>query len=997
MSGKDQHEGTQQPQPMSEGADVSQPSEATSGPARAASKGKGRAVSGESQANARGEQSVKRTRDDRVISADSTRTYQSEIVPAVEVTRSEHLLNWQRFTSIRSSLKLKKVVEGTYPDHRIVEERVNALFNQPERNSSEKLQSIDTSQRTSWIPEGLISGEDEDGAKQYGEILCELLKRAPLSEIKLARTHKVGQLLTHIALVRLHKVRGDTTALMHRDMFELSAFRPFQTAWSKSRKCYEATLATYDADMQAQSERTKLDIDPLLTNPEHLAPELPESIRDQAGDSALLTGLNNADQQAHLRAMRLCKHVQYVMFGTFGDAQKLMDIAGAIADQFKTPIQSSSVVNLYEGLAMYNLAIDGANTRITPSSHVAEDIEEGDKLNIIIKGHERVRIAAVLEAMTHTTLGGANAVEAFRAGVEKADKINNAGQELNLANNCHHSDSERQNCIHVCHGCNGLCLGMDLVYVHGDQLHVCAKCGDKDDFTLTITDFSPPRPRPLAAAGKAKKAPAPAKKAPTQTAESSSAASKKRKADDDDVEYAAAATKKSKRRPGFKLRNKLLTAIRTDFPGKPKTTVDARKAVADQFEAKFLDKSNELWRDGFIEADRADRLPKDGAFRTNPFLASIDGALPFYVSENRTFYHHIDNLAPTAGWVNQGCYTWLKSTLQALSAASKLSGLGGEHAANIDNWFDHLWAIRTNYPRDRDARLKIEMEDEKYLDCRKEMKKGILQDAGEEVPFCIPVSRLTRPEWKSEDRKRLTKIIDEMFKSKGLMLNQLTTGGDGSPRPWRPDHMPDDWSWERLEAHMNYHFEVMDDLCDWEFLTDELPEHLFLELMWQWVDNGGRFPRWYIQTTPFAQHAFQWAIGHDVHGQRMLTRWPRDAQVTRIADRDDERCNVLMEPRIWNYMKSDYNPQTYESILKELDQVRQETEWSETVTGKIPPVQLRDSGWAALKRSMQHVPTWKRLNKTQKDYDQGDEGLNQITEQAQTAYDDAEVDPALEE
>ena len=322
----------------------------------------------------------------------------------------------------------------------------------------------------------------------------------------------------------------------------------------------------------------------------------------------------------------------------------------------------------------------------------------------------------------------------------------------------------------------------------------------------------------------------------------------------------------------------------------------------------------------------------------------------------RAWYHHEDNVVATAGWINQAANTWLKSNLQAVRDAYALVNAADPKAQLINYRLDHLMAIRTKYPHDKEPRLTIDMDDANFTACRDEMTVGVLNTPNDVIPYSIWYHDLSNPTWTREDRQRFNTLIQQMFDRKKLNSSVLTRSGAGAPWPWRPDHMPPSWSWAKLEAHMKYHFNLMDIWCDKHFVTDELPEQLFLELMWQWIDNGGGYARWNIQATAYGHHAFGWAIGHLHHGHQMLTGWPRHKLITHINQRDEPRCNVLIEPRIWNFMKMDYAEDTYDTILAELRLLKDETEWSQTPHGKVPRVHFREHAQDAIDRSMQFVP-----------------------------------------
>jgi hypothetical protein len=147
---------------------------------------------------------------------------------------------------------------------------------------------------------------------------------------------------------------------------------------------------------------------------------------------------------------------------------------------------------------------------------------------------------------------------------------------------------------------------------------------------------------------------------------------------------------------------------------------------------------------------------------------------------------------------------------------------------------DHLFAIRQKYPWNRKARTQVEMTEEQFNKAREEWRSGVLEHAQDRKIFHnIHYDNLHSPTW---DTARLRKLTDQIITTATPASDDtpiMPRGRDGAPFPFRPDHKPDHWSWAHLEALMRYHYYLMWYWCDRHFPTDESPETICLEVIWQ--------------------------------------------------------------------------------------------------------------------------------------------------------------------
>jgi hypothetical protein len=354
---------------------------------------------------------------------------------------------------------------------------------------------------------------------------------------------------------------------------------------------------------------------------------------------------------------------------------------------------------------------------------------------------------------------------------------------------------------------------------------------------------------------------------------------------------------------------------------------------------------------------RLDVLVSDAVTRTSPFLASPDAATIFHVEDGKTSYHHQENVVPTAAWANQASHTYLKGVLQV---ASDFLSQPAEASAQLNIRMDHLFAIRQQYPWYRKARLDIKMTAKRFDAAREEWRNGIYRRSETTVYYNIHFVNLSTPKW---DHRRMQFLTDEILKfapaSKKWPNIEMPRGVDNAPFPWRPDHKPDDWSWRHLEACMAYHYNLMWYWCNKDFITDETPASLCFELIWQWKVNAGRCAFLGIPLTLYSHHPSEFAIGHKHHKKAMRTAWPNADAITDVRQQMvPNRCNVLFESRIANYMKMDYAEEDYDQMRQELEtRCRSETEWFVRPKGDLPRLRFERNYQKALEAAKRFLST----------------------------------------
>ncbi|TKA78945.1 hypothetical protein B0A55_09245 [Friedmanniomyces simplex] len=876
-------------------------------------------------------------------------------VTPIQVEQLPHLKNWKRWAAVKDGLRLKRLVVGKIPsivpahlDTLLSSEAIEGrqwqidsppklvpnakltkgLFSDASKVTSDywtvvltngaiKAQEKGVVFRTACLPVELLAADDMQIVKRFARELCHLLNHLPIAKVSLKPGDPAAQVLTFTALQRAKEAQGDLASLLYQDVLSQAKVYGFGITWETRRSVYQVDLGLFDGGLQPhKASETRIRLKPTDVGEAKAIPAVPDALiaflpAPKYPDSVDITTLSAKERATHAKALQLCRYVQFIMYGACGAKDALVRQAYTISALYKSSVVGKKhwtdrdINDVYDGSRLWKFERmqTGKRVEITVAKAIADDVKNGSVTRVNIVGLSKGRLSTVMEEILQEFMTGSNILDAFQAGMLKADKVNTMPAWKSFALSCDHVGEERESAVHICQNCNDITFCHEMRYSSDTDLRVCLHCEHKA-LKRDLSDYTETTPR-----GK----------------------------------------------PGKNLRHKLLKLLQREYPGSAKQSIAARTATATQLATKWLDPTSGDWNDAYVNAKRPDVAPKPDGTRTTAFLASADAAHPFHVEGGKVSYHHDDNLAPCAGYVNQGLNTWLKGNLQVVKDAQALrDSLDYSAYADVSIRFDHYWAIRGKYPHRRSTRLEIEMDDHQFERCRGEWQKGVLADPRETVYYTVPVPWTFKPTWTRSDQERYDGLIKQMAARKAGPV-ELPRGNDGAPFPWRPEHKPSDWSWALLEGHMAYHFELMDEWCDRLFTTEECPETIFLEVLWQWFDNGGRDPFLRLPMTVFARHATAWALGHLHHGQPMRTGWPLRVRITDISQRDALRCNVLVEPRIGNYMKMDFPEAEYQLMLEDLLYCKEETEWFCRPQGPLPPLKLQRSKPNELLRSMQWV------------------------------------------
>ncbi|KAK1819153.1 hypothetical protein LTR12_006468 [Friedmanniomyces endolithicus] len=766
-------------------------------------------------------------------------------------------------------------------------------------------------QRTAHLPEELFTDDDDpETLMRFTEQLCHLLNRVTNPVVDLRPGNPVSHFLIVTALRRARQAQGRLLPSLYRDLFLHSRTTRFGIRFVAKplHEIYTVELSTWDKALRPRTFKVTLDLKdiagartiPVL--PGDVVSVMPApcyTVHTERGEEYTLdiSALSVQKQIDHATALQLARHLQLLMYGVVGDE-------GAIKKQAYAILALYTKDRPTYGDELWELQIMTDRVHVYPAAAFCSEIERKAS-RVSVLGRSKDRLSAVLEEIHQAFSTGSMLPAAFQAGILKADMINMMPAWKRFALHCDHVGEELESAFHVCQECFALTMCSDMGYSSDTVLRVCLDCERKA----------------------------------SQAREREASLAREREAS--------------------QARARILYDEARRFQGATAQDGSAhdRYAIACRFTEKWFNPMSGLWADAYVNAERPDKapVPRADSTRPTPFVASVDAAYPFYVegASGEVSIHHENNIAPCALCVNYGLNTWLKGNLQVVKDALDLRGSDYSAYADVNNRFDNLWAFRGKYPHRRSARLNITMDVTEYQRCRDEWREGLLADADEMVPYHID-SR-SKPTWKQSDKARFASLIEQMSNLRPGRI-ELLKGADGEPFPWRPEHMPPDWSYEFLEGKMAYHFDIMDKLCDRHFTTEESPETIFLEVLWQWFDNGGRDVFLGLPMTIFPGHATAFALGHLHHGRPMRTGWPLDVVITNLSQRDESRCNVLVETRISNYMKMDFSETEYQAIRDDLQHCKDDTQWFTRPLGPVPPIAIqRSSQSAVLRRSNQWV------------------------------------------
>ncbi|KAK3074667.1 hypothetical protein LTR53_002745 [Teratosphaeriaceae sp. CCFEE 6253] len=886
-------------------------------------------------------------------------TKESLCVTPIQIEQAPHLKNWKRWAAVKDNLRLAKLVRGEIPSllvrrldtllsSEVVDGRQwqyvsstfmpNAIFraqcttmwNNVSRvnsdywtvilkNGAVTTQAQSEAQRSVCVPVEHIPAGNTQLVQQFAGELCYLLDHLPMAKVTLKQAEPMTQFLTLAALKRAQHDAEDLGSLVYRDMISQSSPFGFTITWAveKNKPVFKAYLGMFDGEGRPHNGTSSFvrvrhnevgDARPIPAIPDALAAMLPAMTYPS---TANFDALSDEEKARYNKAVQLCRYIQYTMYGACGEKEALSRQANAILGLFKASVvgkkhwTTKDISDVYDGSRIFRWEKMHNRISIFAAKAVKLSTQGGEPPKIEVTGHSKGGMSSVYEEVHQAYLAGSNILDAWQAGVLKADKVNCMPGWKSFALTCNHSGDERKSAVHICQNCNDVTFCEDMRYAIKDDLQICIQCETKAR-TADISDYKAGKPQS---------------------------------------------------KPGRNVRHRLINQLQTEYPGPAKKSKAVRQKIADEFIEKWFNMDSGRWADAYADGERRDDVVKTKDTRASPFTGSPDAANPFHVENGKASYHHAANVVPTASYVNFGLNTWLKGNFQVVKDAQALRDSSDYHAyLGVNRRFDHQWAIRRQYPHRRRARQAIEMSEAQFDRSRREWRDGVYADSEDTTYYGVNLATLAKCTWTERDQERFNDLIRQMLERKAGPI-ALPRGADGAPFPWRAEHMPRAWSWTMLEAHMAWHFELMDYWCDRYFTTEESPETIFLEVVWQWFDNGGRDPFLRLPMTVFVQHATAWALGHVHHGQPMRTGWPLNVRITDIVQRDAARCNVVVEPRISNYMKMDFSETEYPAILEDILSCKDECDWFVRPEGFLPALKLEMSNMLSVKRSMQFVPT----------------------------------------
>ncbi|KAK0843741.1 hypothetical protein LTS02_015985 [Friedmanniomyces endolithicus] len=818
------------------------------------------------------------------------------------------------------------------------------------KNSASSSPAQPAEQRTAHLPQELITDDhDLEILVRFTEQLCHLLNRVPNPVVDLRPGNPVSHFLIVTALRRARKAQGRLLPSLYRDLFLHSRATRFgiQFVAKPLHEIYTVELSTFDKKLRPQTCKVTFDLKdiagartiPVL--PGDVVSAMPApcyTVHTEGGEIYALdiSALSAQKQVDHATALQLARHLQLLMYGVVGNE-------GAIQKQARAILALYTKDRPTYGDELWELQIMTDRVHVYPAAAFCSEIERKAS-RVSVLGRSKGRLSAVLEEIHQAFSTGSMLPAAFQAGILKADMINMMPVWKRFALCCDHVGEELESAVHA-----SLAREREASLAREREASQARLAREREASQASLA-----REHDASQAWLAR--------------EHEASLARARKASQARLEVQERVCREAMqltRRLRHLLRK---TLYREAQKSKGATAQDGsehdRYAIASRFAENWFNPMSGLWADAYIDVERPEKapVPRADSTRPTPLIASVDAAHPFYVegASGEVSIHHENNIAPCAFYVNCGLNTWLKGNLQVVKDALDLRGSDYSAYADVNNRFDNLWAIRGKYPHGQSARLNIRMDVTEYQRCCDEWREGLLADADEIVPFYINQKSLSKPTWTQSDKARFTSLIEQMSNLRPGPI-ELLKGADGAPFPWRPEHMPPDWSYELLEGKMAYHFDLMDKWCDRHFTTEESPETIFLEVLWQWFDNGGRDVFLGLPMTIFAGHATAFALGHLHHGRPMRTGWPLDVVITSLSQRDGSRCNVLVETRISNYIKMDFSETEYQAIRDDIQHCKDDTKWFTRPLGPVPPINVqRASKLAVLRRSKQWVTAGSR-------------------------------------
>ena len=552
-------------------------------------------------------------------------------------------------------------------------------------------------------------------------------------------------------------------------------------------------------------------------------------------------------------------------------------------------------------------------SRIVQSTAVRNDIT-GDLPPLSIRSVDRRRVIVVENAISNTWLQTGNIKEAWLAGAEVADKVNDEiSNGVQSPATCACSSEDAKETVHGCGSC-GKQIVCATLRMGRFGLRVCKICFEKE-----VRDVS------------------------------------------------ASLVETTARRAVLYVVNAEAQTLGVDTKSKAykQTLKDVQAEIQSRFsDPKLVDKDAGViinqWPDGL--AGTYETLSTDGDLRPNQI--SVDGVFPYgRGSDGKTRIHCAENAEITKLALNFLKWIHLPGILHVimcyLAQLDELKDLEEKDPQNyrtqklklqkdLIQASAQLRRVRLKFGFTKAARTGKAVSPEQMAADQQQFRAGKLRP--EDVGANKPWNQVNRLKWQQsaswtddtlERVKGLVKQIQDEFEV------YLQCGEDACPWIGIPGTMPDDWSWKEAAGFSAEHLNVMILWCNGIDDTIDTPDMIFVVIILTICiilciikadddkddEKGGfytpeekrKLKARYSEFLglPFVADrydALSLSVAHAEHGMQMATGWKFRPET--LADWSDARNNMLIETRASNYFKGAFPKSHYPALQQMIRDVR---------------------------------------------------------------------------
>lgn len=392
-----------------------------------------------------------------------------------------------------------------------------------------------------------------------------------------------------------------------------------------------------------------------------------------------------------------------------------------------------------------------------------------------------------------------------------------------------------------------------------------------------------------------------------------------------------------------------------------------------------------------------------GSDGINPAQMSLDAIHNIFIIDGWIVQHHPENSALTALCFNYLKGQWGASILPVMGAAAtqtlkESNGAVRDEAlwADIHNAADRIHRLCLQVTCLASARKKLTPDqiDEELMGVHLDSLRSSLWHPGQSSPvpkykrqlptslgegkldpralaqaipmlispwkrsiFASKASLPVYPPWTNDDKKRLTDVIKEMqadplINPKGLKIPWSATG---APWVFRKDHMftedVDLWDWLFEEVHARLCKMYL--LCNIQHDTVDSPDTILLEIVVQWLRNGGTYDYIHCEMTIFLSHPLCLSLGRSAKvepGSPMMTGWTDSRPSSLHRHYDMNRSTITVQPQCINKFWMNFKPKFHPLMFQMLCDLPKRTAYYGTLVRCTPKVEYRKETRVSKKR-----------------------------------------------